>query len=504
MRSSIRSHAIRTRLLKGGTAILAAVAVVALSTSPAAAAGKPETVVGEYSDESWMCGYPMQVQGDATMRFRERSDPHGSGLPLAVESVKFAETWTNATGASFRVSGTTSSKDLKVASLGGAVYEITTQITGQPQVITADGVVLARDRGNFRFTLRWDFDAGTVDFVGARMSGPHPGFETDICKIVAPVTGTASGERQTPRPLGTTEAPMGYYEYLPPSYGEGGGGSPLLIHTNGHGENGDGSAEALGNLLFTSIPRFIDVGGWPLDRPFVVLSTQHVPQPGDLPGAAACDEVPWPGSCFMQLQHDLGHPPESGCTTPDELHAFISYAIAHYNVDPQRVYVTGLSCGGFGVWEYLAEHGDQQVAAAVPIAGDGRPAWATSGCALGDVPVWAIHGEPDDVVDPAGSIDPITSLRGCPGVKAGSSGGNSRLSSSSGSGSFCTACSAGLVRPFFGRSATSLTIGSSSPPIRDSRRSSCAGEPETITFSKNSPGRKRRQSPLAAFSVALR
>ena len=39
-----------------------------------------------------------------------------------------------------------------------------------------------------------------------------------------------------------------------------------------------------GNFLFTGIPRFIDVGGWPLDRPFVVLSTQHIQQPGELPG----------------------------------------------------------------------------------------------------------------------------------------------------------------------------------------------------------------------------
>ena len=54
------------------------------------------------------------------------------------------------------------------------------------------------------------------------------------------------------------------------------------------------------------------------------------------------------------------------CTTPDEVHDFIAYAVAHYNVDPKRVYVTGLSCGAFGTWEYLAKYGDEQVAAAVP------------------------------------------------------------------------------------------------------------------------------------------
>ena len=120
----------------------------------------------------------------------------------------------------------------------------------------------------------------------------------------------------------------------------------------------------------------------------------------------------------MQLQHDRNHASPAFCTTPDEVHDFITYAVAHYNVDPTRVYVTGLSCGAFGVWEYLAKYGDEQVAAAVPIAGDGRPAWATAGCGLGSVPIWAFHGELDDIVDPQGSIEPMTNARRLPGVPA--------------------------------------------------------------------------------------
>ena len=58
------------------------------------------------------------------------------------------------------------------------------------------------------------------------------------------------------------------------------------------------------------------------------------------------------------------------------------------------------------------------MAAAVPYAGEGRPAWASSGCALGAVPVWALAGELDDVVNPLGSIEPINALSACPGVTA--------------------------------------------------------------------------------------
>ena len=83
----------------------------------------------------------------------------------------------------------------------------------------------------------------------------------------------------------------------------------------------------------------------------------------------------------MFLQHDRNHVQPAFCTTPDEVHAFIGYALAHYNIDPSRVYVTGLSCGAFGAWEYLAKYGDEYAAAAIPIAGEGRPAWTDAGCA---------------------------------------------------------------------------------------------------------------------------
>ena len=120
----------------------------------------------------------------------------------------------------------------------------------------------------------------------------------------------------------------------------------------------------------------------------------------------------------MQLQHDRNHASPAFCTTPDEVHDFIAYAVAHYNVDPERIYVTGLSCGAFGIWEYLAKYGDEQVAAAVPIAGDGRPAWATAGCGLGSVADLGLPRRDRRCRRSRGSIEPMTNLAGCPGVPA--------------------------------------------------------------------------------------
>jgi dienelactone hydrolase len=225
--------------------------------------------------------------------------------------------------------------------------------------------------------------------------------------------GTGSSERLTPRPAGTTDAPLGYYEYLPADYDDD-GSSPLLVFLHGFGESGGGSADELEILLATGIPQLIGNDEWPSERPFVVLAPQHA-YPQEEAHYAPCDGVVHGGSCSMTIEHELGHP-ENGsiCTTPAEVHDFLSYAIASYDVDPDRVYLTGLSCGAYGAWEYVAEYGGDQIAAMVPIAGEGRPAWEAAMCSLGEVAIWAFHGDADDVVAPAGSIETMTNLEECP------------------------------------------------------------------------------------------
>jgi predicted peptidase len=205
---------------------------------------------------------------------------------------------------------------------------------------------------------------------------------------------------------------LGYYEYLPPGYGDG--SSPLLVFLHGYGEGGAGTAGGLQFLLGTGIPQLIASDMWPAERPFVVLAPQHA-YPQEESHYAPCDGVEHGGSCAMRIQHEQGHP-ENGsiCMTPAEVYDFLSYAIASYDVDPDRVYLTGLSCGAYGAWEYVAEYGGSQIAAMVPIAGEGRPAWETAMCRLGEVAIWAFHGDADDVVAPAGSIDTITNLTACP------------------------------------------------------------------------------------------
>jgi len=337
------------------------------------------------------------------------------------QSFTFREVRTNTlTGEWFVVSGHSTTRDVKATRVAGSVYEVTQVLSGQPFVVTdSSGRVVLRDRGSIRF--HYTFDTGgdnqpggqAIDFLGVEVHGPHPGFTTTDCRIAGDLVGISdSSQRYTLHPAGTTAAPLGYAAYLPASYGQG--KSPLLVFLHGSGESGDGSAEQLGNLALQAIPKYIANDGWPDARPFVVLSPQHEDTSWVYQDDySACDDVEFPGSCGTTVQHNLGNPtPGSACFTPQEVASFISYAVGAYNVDPKRVYLTGISCGAFGAWEYVAEHRDQ-VAAVIPIAGEGRPAWSTAGCALGEVALWAFHGEQDDVVNPAGSVETMNHVKSC-------------------------------------------------------------------------------------------
>lgn len=77
-----------------------------------------------------------------------------------------------------------------------------------------------------------------------------------------------------------------------------------------------------------------------------------------------------------------------------ELLALLDEIEKQYKVDKDRIYVTGLSMGGFGTWSLIHSAPDR-FAAAAPICGGGFPFWAKH---FKNVPVWAFHGAKDSVV----------------------------------------------------------------------------------------------------------
>jgi predicted peptidase len=207
--------------------------------------------------------------------------------------------------------------------------------------------------------------------------------ERDVKYVSSP---TPSGGLTTPtnnqRPIGTTQAANGYWEYLPVGYG-GSPPSPLMVFWSGSGQDGSGNSTDLNLLNMYGPPMLISTGKWPRSRPFVVLSAQHISN--------------------------------NDCANADEIHNFITYAMQTYNIDPKRVYLTGLSCGAIGAALYLAKYSNQQVIASALISGDASYIWNSLGCGfLKGSALWSFHGDADIVVSISGDNLALPNFLACP------------------------------------------------------------------------------------------
>ncbi|MBT8037369.1 MAG: prolyl oligopeptidase family serine peptidase [Verrucomicrobiae bacterium] len=79
---------------------------------------------------------------------------------------------------------------------------------------------------------------------------------------------------------------------------------------------------------------------------------------------------------------------------------------ASHSIDTSRIYVTGLSMGGFGTWDIIQRMPDT-FAAAMPVCGGGDTDMAN---AIKHVPIWAFHGGADKVVKVKRSQDMVAAL----------------------------------------------------------------------------------------------
>ncbi len=84
----------------------------------------------------------------------------------------------------------------------------------------------------------------------------------------------------------------------------------------------------------------------------------------------------------------------------------LNQTIEWYPVDTSRIYVTGLSMGGFATWDIITRFPDR-FAAAIPVCGGGDTALASL---ITHVPIWAFHGKLDRVVLPSRSIDMVDAV----------------------------------------------------------------------------------------------
>lgn len=91
----------------------------------------------------------------------------------------------------------------------------------------------------------------------------------------------------------------------------------------------------------------------------------------------------------------------------ESIKRFIDLMVENFSADKKRIYLCGLSMGGFGTW-YTAMAYPELFAAIAPCCGGGMP-WNAETLKM---PVWAFHGLDDTVVLPHNTTDMIDALKG--------------------------------------------------------------------------------------------
>lgn len=84
----------------------------------------------------------------------------------------------------------------------------------------------------------------------------------------------------------------------------------------------------------------------------------------------------------------------------------------NYRIDPKRIYLTGISMGGYGTWQTAVAH-PNIFAAIAPLCGGCDD--STQVCQLRNVPIWTFHGTADDLIPVDETARLVRRLNGCRG-----------------------------------------------------------------------------------------
>lgn len=219
-------------------------------------------------------------------------------------------------------------------------------------------------------------DVTWVFTMGDSTSAASPTLE----KILYPTLSSAALAGQ--HPYTSEKSGLNFWLYLPASYGRDAQQKwPLIVSLHG----GGGGGNNLDALLIGGLPKKLQPE---TDFPFIVIS----PQGSGEYEVWSKDEMI--NSLFVLL---------------DEIQA-------QYSVDAQRIYLTGVSVGGEGTWEIGLRNPDR-FAALVPVMGYyGYPFNVpTNICDLKNVPIWAFHGNQDNVVPLEAEQSLVKALEACGG-----------------------------------------------------------------------------------------
>lgn len=196
-----------------------------------------------------------------------------------------------------------------------------------------------------------------------------PAARSETAPAAAPEAKSAPAFRQAVRTEKVRDrGEVRYLEALPAGYAtEPGKRWPLVVFLHGIGERGVDARKVAAN----GPPKLVEGGH---DFPFILLSPQ-------------CEPERWWDAALLD--------------------AWLERVSRNYRVDKRRIYLTGLSMGGFGTWAW-AQYAPKRFAAIAPVCGGGDPKQAAK---LRKLPVWAFHGDKDPTVPVARTEQMIAALR---------------------------------------------------------------------------------------------
>ena len=166
---------------------------------------------------------------------------------------------------------------------------------------------------------------------------------------------------------------------------------PLILFLHGAGERGDDNAAQLRH----GAPLFIKPEAREKYACFVVA-----PQ---CPAEQKWTDIDWASDAPVQ--------PESFSLPMGLTLAAIGALQKEFSIDADRLYVTGLSMGGYGTWDLITRFPGQWAAAA-PVCGGGDKAKAARAKA---VPIWAFHGVEDKAVKLIRTVEMIDAIKAAGG-----------------------------------------------------------------------------------------
>lgn len=201
-----------------------------------------------------------------------------------------------------------------------------------------------------------------------------------LLAVIATIMVSQANAQQTAK---VTSNGIGYLEYLPQGYNSNTNKYPVVISLHGIKERGTTSTDpavikqSVLTVANVGLPKYVKYGQ---QYPFILISPQLKSSYGT-----------WPADYVMQV---------------------VNHVKKTLRIDERRIYLTGLSLGGYGVWKTAVAY-PEVFAAIAPVCSGGNAVSLACNIASENLPTWAFHGDKDGTVSYQVSVKMVNAVNAC-------------------------------------------------------------------------------------------